>query len=518
MTLLTALVATAALLLPADDESTDALELSLPDAIAEAFSNNPSLKGALLDSEASLQGFNAAWGDFDTTFFVNSSRSRNIAPPTSTTVVNGIVTPGRGKSQSDNFSLSSGFRGALQTGTSWELAVNSRKDANVQSQTFGPDGRSTRYTANWNAELTHPLLKDGAGDFAVSGIQLAAKDVQISSLAAEITANDTITTVIESYWNLVFARQDAETRELSVQLAAELLDITNRKFEQGLQNRIDVIEVEAELARRREERLTAVNALEQAIDDLRKLVFSPGARDDWGGSIVPVTDYSEIPQEVPTLDEAVDAALGSRPDVLRARAQVERAELEVERAENATLPTLDVTGSYGHNAEKSEYRDTIRDLNDERNYSGSLSVAFELPLGNRQAGYTLRRRQIDHERAVVSKSETELNAIGEVRQAARDVALQKERVEATAETTRLRREVYEGEKRRLENDLSTPFQVREAQRDLLEAIDSELRARLDLAVAHTSYRAAQGTLLERFGYTRFEPDVSLEAEPPSWDE
>jgi outer membrane protein TolC len=95
------------------------------------------------------------------------------------------------------------------------------------------------------------------------------------------------------------------------------------------------------------------------------------------------------------------------------------------------------------------------------------------------------------------------------------VKLQTERVAATAETARLQQEVYDGETRRLENDLSTPFLVRQAQRDLLAAIDSETRAKLDLEIARTRLLAAQGRLLYVYGMERSVPELSLTEPPPS---
>jgi len=497
-----------------EDAGPTGLELSLKDAISSAFANNLSLRGALLDTEASLQGFNAAWGDFDTTFFTTVTQSSNTSPPTDTNFVGSAAAGGNPKAIDDVFTLSSGFRGKWQTGTTWELNAFAQTRENEQ-RTKPLSSRSEVNTGNWRFQLTHPLLRDSE-DFAMSGVRLAAQDVMIASLDGEITANSTIQTVITNYWNLVFSLQDAGTRDLSVELASDLLSVTRRKYEQGIQNRIDVIEAEAEVARRREEQLTAHNTLEQAMDDLSRLVYAPSALDQWAGRILPVTDYTVLPEDVPTMQTAVAVALEKRPDVIRARLAVERADIEITRAKNGAKNRLDVTGQYGVNAQNDNLSSTIRDYDEVGNDFGSLSLNFEMSLGNRQSGYTVRRRRIERERAAVSKSEIELNAIAEVRQSTRDVSLQTERVVATAETTRLRREVYEGEIRRLENDLSTPFQVRESQRDLLEAIDSELRARLDLAVAHTQLKASQGTLLDLFGYDRYEPE--LEESPPAWDE
>jgi outer membrane protein TolC len=107
-----------------------------------------------------------------------------------------------------------------------------------------------------------------------------------------------------------------------------------------------------------------------------------------------------------------------------------------------------------------------------------------------------------------------MNAYREVRQAARAVETQIARVAATAETVRLQQETYDGEVRRLENDLSTPFQVRQTQRDLLSAIDAAKRAKLDLEIARSALLSAEGRLPYAYGMERSLPELSIDEAPP----
>lgn len=401
----------------------------------------------------------------------------------------------------------------LMSGTTWQLDVGHTE---FRRSISGSPGSSETFSADWRLSMTHPLLRDGADDYAMTGVALAAHDVRITALTGEASANDILQSVIQAYWNLVYARQDVETRELSVELATELLQITQRKFDQGLQNRLDVIEAEAELARRREELLTGRNNLLQSTDDLFEKVFAPDSIEGWRGSVVPITDYTVLPDDVLSLDAAVAIALTNRADILNAKISVARADIDVQRARNQAQHRLDLTGTVGINSEKSNVGQTYQVLFDRRRHLSALTLNYELPIGNRSAGYLLRRREIELERAKVALRDTEMKAIAEVRQEERNVALQRERVVATAETTRLRREVYEGEKRRLENALSTPFEVRENQRDLLEAIDNETRARLDLATAMTAYKAAQGDLLSLLGYVgSSDLELDLDEAPPA---
>jgi len=498
---------------PGTPEGPPPLELSLEQAIIECFSNNLVLKGARLDTQGAVAGFGAAWGDFDTEFFTTVLNQRTVTAPTPVNFVGGVDVGASPKTEFELFQVRSGVRGMLTTGTSWQFDIGpSYAKTEVED---GSPSRNRTNTADWSLSLTQPLLRNGADDFATSGLELAAKDVSLSTIAAKSLAYTTIVDVITAYWNLVYARQNLDTIQLSVDLANELLDITQRKYQQGIQNRIDVIEVEADLARREEELLTAHNAVVQAVDDLRKLVFAPESQGEWGRDIVPSTDYEQIPEGEVDTDAAIQDAIRLRPDIESARLTFERAAIEVRRAENQARSRLDVTGAYGLNSNETNKRDAVYRLNNTEFYEARVFVDFAVSIGNRTAGYTLRRRKLDRDRANVTLRDTEVQAVSEVRSSARDVELQSLRVKATEETTRLRLEVYEGEKRRLENDLSTPFQVRESQRDYLQAVDDETRARLDLAVAQTNLLASRGKLLVHYGLSAEPPETSLEEAPPA---
>jgi outer membrane protein TolC len=515
MILLPALILLAASL--TDPASDTPLELTLDDAIRMAVTNNLAIEGAQLDAGAAVHSFNSSWGAFDAVYYINASNSRNTSAPTPPTLVGGsVVFPGSPASLSDFATASTGFTGMLMTGTQWsfDVTVSEFASSSIAGTPAATAFSTKNLTSAWTLELTQPLLRGGADDYPITGLQLARHDAHVAVLAAEEVANATLQSVITGYWNLVFARQDVGTRELSVTLASELLDITKRKFAQGLQNRINVTEVEAELAQRREELLTARNTEEAAEDDLRKLVLAPDTPEEWDRDLEPTT-----PPEPPRalnldLDEAIRTGMLYRPDVAQARVGVARADIALLRAKNEARSRFDLTGSYSQNSNQTTFSTALSALDKQPFHGTTFSLAYELPMGNRTAGYAVRRLQLERQRAGVTLRETRMNAVGEVRVSVRAVELQIARVEATAETSRLNREVYEGEKRRLENDLSTPFQVRQMQRDLLTAIDSETRSQLDLEVARASLLAAQGRLLYAYGLERSAPEMSLEAAPP----
>lgn len=508
----------------------EGLKLSLEDAVAAFFENNLAVAGARLDAEATLAGYGVSWGAFDTVFFVNTFRQERINAPSPANIVGGANLGQQPATEVDFWSFNTGLSGQFTTGTTWNLTVGPQW-SEVQGGSIQPDFndidndgdttelietsfKTTVNTATAEFSVTHPFLRGGADDYALSAIQLAAKDVRLAEVQLDTIAYTTLLEVINQYWNLVFALDDRTTKQLSVTLAQELLGITQRKFDQGLQNRIDVIEVEAEVARRQEELLTAENAVLDAVDTLRGLVFAPEELEAWQVNIVPSSDYEVVEQS--ELDEAaaLQTALAQRPDLESARLALERADIELQRAKTDALPRLDATALYGINSNEDTVGLSLARLDDTNFHTASLLLDFEVPLVNRSAGFLERRRRIERDRAGVTLRQTEVDAIADVRGAVRAVRLQEARVEATAEEARLRREAYEGEERRLENDLSTPFAVRESQRDYLLALDTQTRAKLDLAIARTRLLAAQGSLLSAFGYESRRSELDLDAPPP----
>jgi outer membrane protein len=514
--IVTALAALFALALQVDTPpAPEPLELSLDEALHLALQNNLTIAGARLDAQATLENFGAAWGPFDTVLNAGGAWSKGTSAPSPSEFVGGIDVGSSPPVEVETWSWTTGLSGQFLTGTLWSFDIGPSK---VSTQTSdidtGAPVSSEVFTGDWSLAVVQPLLK-GGGDYARSALTLARHDATIASLAAEFVASQTLETVTIDYWNLVFARQDRGTRELSVQLAQELLDITRRKFEQGLQNRIEVTQAEAELATRREELLTAQTTERNAEDIVRRQVFAPSDRWSWDRPIVPTTQPTPPQAETLDLDLAVDTALKSRADVAEERERLYRVQVELERARNQTDPQLDLTGGYGINADENSYSSVYTHLQDTNFDETSVALAFSLPLGNRSAGYTLRRTVVERERQGVALRDTEMNAVAEVRFSVREVELQLLRVDVTAEAVRLQTEVYDGERKRLENDLSTPFQVREFQRDLLTAIDNATRARLDLEVARTSLLAAQGKLLSVYGFERSMPELSLTDAPPA---
>jgi outer membrane protein TolC len=109
----------------------------------------------------------------------------------------------------------------------------------------------------------------------------------------------------------------------------------------------------------------------------------------------------------------------------------------------------------------------------------TLSLNFSYPIGNSAPQASLARARVQQTRDEVQLKSQELQVVTEVRQAARALGSNQQRVLTTRASSALSARRLEAEQRKLEAGTSTNFLVFQAQRDLDVARNNELSAILD---------------------------------------
>jgi len=284
------------------------------------------------------------------------------------------------------------------------------------------------------------------------------------------------------------------------QLLLDLLRINTRKMKEGIFTKMEVLEAGADVATRREEAITARNEVKAAEDALKKLIFPSAMTKEWNLSIEPLTNPEPLERAESDLSEILVEALENRPDYLALKAEEKSKEVELMQAGNETLPGLDLTGRYQLNALGSNYGNSFNDI-EKRNYrSFSVALSLEVPIGNRTARSRERRSMIELRRAVRALADKRISIQYELREAVRDISLQREKVKAAGESQSLSLERYQGELKRLEAGRSISYLVREAERNHFQESLKENRARLDFQIALAKLEKVKGSLLKRFGF------------------
>jgi len=284
-----------------------------------------------------------------------------------------------------NYSL--GLRKRLPTGASVQIAQNLRRfrDLNGDALYLNP-----YYESSTALELRQPLLRDFGIDINRAEINAAQNNYQISRQQFQRTVIQIAADIETAYWRLVFARQRIAIYENQLQQA----ELTLRRLieRKSLDAGSDVLARNRGLIERAKANLLAAqnDALQQQ-DQLLVILNDPNL--PLGGK------WEIVTQDLPTTQnftvdrqQALQAALKMRPELIAQKIQVDPSRIAVGGAENQLLPRLDLVAqetSYGADDSYSSGFDNQRELD---TISSRVGLSFELPLGgNRAAQAALAR-------------------------------------------------------------------------------------------------------------------------------
>jgi outer membrane protein TolC len=320
---------------------------------------------------------------------------------------------------------------------------------------------------------------------------------EISDIGLRQTVATTRRSVRGAYYDLAYAIASLAVQRQSLELAQESLRNTRARVEIGTTPPIDIVEAESEVATREEAVILAEAQIETSEDILRGLVYNPDMADFWTLRIEPMG----VPPFSPTtvdVEVAVRDALQRRTDLLQARKTIESNDISIRFLRNETLPDVTASFDYGLSGlggrqflrgegfpgpvvgeSHRSFASTLGDVfgNDFPNWTAALNISY--PLGDNEREASLARARLEQGQALTRLKNQELQVATEVREAARQTRTNERRVATTRVSRELAERRLDAEQRKFAAGTSTSFFVFQAQRDLAQARNNELRAILD---------------------------------------
>jgi outer membrane protein TolC len=341
----------------------------------------------------------------------------------------------------------------------------------------------------------------------------------ISETQVKSTITNTLAAVRNAYWDLVYTVQAVEVAQRSFDLATRLVQDNRTRVEIGTLAPIDVVQAEAEAATRRQTLVQAQATRRTAELILKRLIVSGTEDDLWRAELNPVDrpSFTTGPVDV---DAAVRRALEERTDVLQVKRQLEINDVQLRLLADQTLPALDLTASYGlsgiggtqfvrtgglgspvSQVIESGYSQALRTLRNLEAPTWNLSLNFSYPIGTSGNDANLARARVQARQAQAQIKQLELEIATEVTNIALTVQSNVERVQAARAARELAEKRLEAENSKFEVGMSTNYFVVQAQRDLADAQNIELRALLDYNKSLVEFDRVQQTSLSRAGIT-----------------
>lgn len=366
----------------------------------------------------------------------------------------------------------------------------SRNTTGVRGPSFNP-----RLGSSFSVRASQPLLRDFLVNPVKNQIQQAVISRQIADLQLRQRVVSTENSVRNAYWQLVGAIERLEVAQQNLQLSEEQLRNNRVRVEVGTMAPIDIIAAEAEVAGNQEAVIVAEAGIKTAEDNLRMLIFDPNQPDFWTATIRPTDEPVAQPLQV-DVDAAIKAALESRTDIVATRRNLQINDLSLKLAKNQTLPDVNLSANLtgtGSGGTQFSYINNNPDLGiDEevtRSFRAALGdvfgfvypnwsvgVQFSYPLGKAAAEANYARASIQRRQQETSLQQLELSITQQVRQAARNVQSNFQRVQSTRIARGLAEQRMAAQQKRFEVGLSTLFELTQAQRDVVAQRNAELNA------------------------------------------
>ena len=394
-----------------------------------------------------------------------------------------------------------GWRQRVITGGLFDLAFQPSRFESDGGGGFFP---SRQFTANWQATFRQPLLRGAWTDYNLGDVTSARYRMTQADHQFDRTVQDTLLQIVQAYWELAFARENWRVVQSALDVAQEQLRITLERIRVEELAPRDRVADEAEVARRREELITAENAIRSREDDLRRLLFDGSEARIWRYNLRPISPIEVAPSEaLPEFEALVEAAVQRRPDLRALRSSVSAAEVAAMQAERDILPQLDLVTGYSSDGVSSDDALTgasgslgqaFRDASDQEFPDWSVRLEFAIPIGNHAARSRARRSQLEVERLRRRLHGATLDVQKELREALRRLRTLQQSIHATRESVRLAETNLETEQVKQRVGASTAFEVQRRNQELRQARSRLLRNQLDYRTAQSQLLHAQGAL------------------------
>jgi len=471
--------------------------ISLADAALQALKHNLDINISRQTKESRQADITVEQAKFDPTLSVNGQYNRTVNPlnrpvfGATNFVLNDITT-----FDQRNHSVTLDATTNLPTGGNVDLNYSPARTS-VNQNVAGGFLFNPSYTGGLALTLTQPLLRNAGIDVTKTFIRVAQNNAIVEEHVFRDRVLTVLTTVEQTYWEVVFANENLKVAEAALKAAQELLATNRAKAKAGIMSIVDVLQAEAAVASRVEQVLVADKAIRDQEDQLRRLL-NPAEEDLRQDLRLTPLDQPVVTLEPISLQEAIDTAIEQRPEIAQAMKNMETSDLNTKFAKNQILPTLSFQGTMGMAGLGKDYGDSInRNFNgDYYNYGAGLVLSY--PLGNRSAWSTYNKRQLEAKNAEASLVSVRQQIIVGVREAVRRVQTDFKRIETTRSARIMAEKQLQAEQERLKVGLSTTRFVLDFQRDLATAQGNELRATVDYNKSLSNLARHKATTLDRY--------------------
>ena len=226
--------------------------------------------------------------------------------------------------------LNAGTNGSFNFGTSFDPRTNDR----ISTSLFGGSMSASSGVTVFNGFRNTNTYKQ------------AQLGVESSMLDLKKIENDISLLVVNSYLNVLFAKENLAAARVQSDISQKQIEAANERFKSGVIPKGDLLNVQSTAATDLQNVITQENALDIALLNLSQLLQVP----------VEGFDVANVDVGTPSANlfyksssSVYDKSLDRMPEIERARLAIQNADYNIELAKGAFLPTLSASVSLSTN-------------------------------------------------------------------------------------------------------------------------------------------------------------------------
>ena len=376
--------------------------------------------------------------------------------------------------------------------------TNNRIASNQNNNIFNP-----AYSAGFQAIYVQPILANRKFDQTRTNLLTTEIQQDISELDLQSTTASIVAQTRNAYWDFVFSILNVENQRASLDLSSKLVQDNRARVEIGTMAPIDIVQAQAEEATRRQALVNAEATRQNAELALKQLIVSGTDDPVWTSSLNP-TDVPTPGEETIDLEAAVRNALANRTDLLTAKKNIDAANVQLRGLNNQTLPQLNLQGTYRLDGRggtttagpepfppPTNWWNALGGIGNVEAPTWTVQMQFSYPLGTSAAEANKARQQIIIRQNQTAVKATELQIATDVTAASIAIRNSLEAIKAATAARELSVKRAEAAQSKLDVGMATNFEVVQAQRDLADARNQELREHLNYRRALIDFQRTQ---------------------------
>ena len=401
-------------------------------------------------------------------------------------------------------------------GGSFNVALNNNRQTTASANVlFNPT-----FNTNWSGSYLQPLFRNFRIDATRRSLQVTKINRDISDLQLRATITNTLSNVRNAYWDYVFAVQAVEVAQKSLDLASNLVRDNQTRVEVGTMAPIDVVQAQSEQATRRQT-LVAAQAAQRTTELVLKRLIVAGTQDpNWSARLDP-TDRPDFRADPIDIEAAVRRALSERTDLEIAKKNIAANDVTLKYLVDQMRPQADLAATYGlvglggtqlltsgtgvnrvvTGTVPGGYGDALSTLFGNNYPRWTLQLNMSYPLGVSAQEASVARARVQLNQVQAQTKQIELQVATDVTNAALTARSAVESVQAASAAREFAQKKLEAEQSKFEVGMSTNYFVDQAQRDLADAQNTELRQILSYRKSLVELERLQSTTLQNLNIT-----------------